>query len=137
MQEKFSLKINYFLKLKKRKNIYCKLFGTNLIKLNLTVCTNNKISIYMPFLITGNTDEYNSCSGYYNDICYTTTSEDGTDITLEDRRKKFIGEDKIVCQEDCVFSKYEHESSKVRCLCNAKESSTSITEMTISKEKIS
>ena len=122
--------------LKVEYDVYCKLFGTNVIKLNLTVCTNSKISIYMPFLIPGNADEYNSCSGYYNDICYTMTSEDGTDITLEDRQKKFIGEDKIVFQEDCFFSQYENETSKVKCLCKAKKSLTSIAEMTISKEKI-
>ena len=117
-------------------DVYCKLFGTNLIKLNLTVCENSKISIYIPFILTGNVDEYNSSSGYYNDICYTTTSEDGTDITLNDRKTNYIGEDKIVCQKDCFFSKYESESSKAKCSCNVKESSTSITEMSINKDKL-
>ena len=41
-------------------DVYCKLFGTNLIKLNLTVCNNSKISIYVPFIITDNLDKYNS-----------------------------------------------------------------------------
>ena len=46
----------------------------------------------MPFEITENIDKYNRSSGYYNDICYTTTSEDGTDITLKDRRTNFMNE---------------------------------------------
>ena len=46
-------------------DVYCKLFGTNLIKLNLTVCSNSKISIYTPIIITENIDKYNSSSGYY------------------------------------------------------------------------
>ena len=117
-------------------DVYCKLFGKNLIKLNLTACANSKISIYMPSKLYGNIDEYNSSSGYYNDICYTTTSEDGTDITLKDRKTNYLGEDKIICQEDCIFSKYESESSKAKCSCNVKESSTSITEMSIDKDKL-
>ena len=92
---------------------------------------------YMPFLLTGNIDEYNSSSGYYNDICYTTTSEDGTDITLNDRKTNYIGEDKIVCQEDCIFTKYDYTTSQAICSCDVKESSSSVKDlMTIDKMKI-
>lgn len=38
-------------------DIYCKLFGTNLKKLNLSACENSKILIYIPFTIDGNKDE--------------------------------------------------------------------------------
>ena len=41
-------------------DVYCKLFGTNLIKLNLTVCENSKITISIPFIITGNLDKFKS-----------------------------------------------------------------------------
>ena len=63
-------------------NVYAKLFGKNLIKLNLTVCEKSKISISIPIIINEPIDKLNTKSGYYNDICYTTTSEDGTDILL-------------------------------------------------------
>ena len=117
-------------------DVYCKLFGTNLVKLNLTVCENKKISINIPFLLNGNIDEYNRSSGYYNDICYSTTSEDGTDITIKDRQTNYIIEDKIVCQEDCVFSNYDHKKYKAQCLCNVKDSSESFSSMTINKTKL-
>ena len=42
-----------------------------------------------------NLDKLNSSRGYYNDICYTTTTEHGTDITLKDRRKEYINGNKI------------------------------------------
>ena len=90
--------------LKVEYNVYAKLFGKNLINLNLTICEKNKVSIYIPFIINENIDKYNSSSGYYNDICYTTTSEDGTDILLKDRQKEFLDKDKVVCQEGCDFS---------------------------------
>ena len=37
-----------------------------------------------------NIDKYNSSSGYYNDMCYITSSYYGTDISLKDRRNDFI-----------------------------------------------
>jgi len=72
--------------LKVEYDVYAKLSGNNLINLNLTVCENNKISIFMPIILTGNLDKYNQSSKYYNDICYTTISEDGTDIILKDTK---------------------------------------------------
>ena len=83
-----ALKIEY--------DVYAKLFRNNLIKLNLTICEKSKISVYIPIIINEPLDEYNSSSGYYNDICYTITSEDGTDILLKDRQNDFIDKDKIV-----------------------------------------
>ena len=117
-------------------DVYCKLFGTNLIKLNLTVCSKSKISIYKLIELTDNLDKYNISSGFYNDICYTTTSEDGTDITLKDRQKNFIKEDKIVCQENCVFAEYNYTTSKAVCSCEVKEASSSFSDMKINKTKI-
>ena len=117
-------------------NIFSKLFGTNLIQLNLTVCSNSKILIYAPFKLNGNSDKYNKSSGYYNDICYTTTSEDGTDITLKDRKKHFIEGNNIVCQENCEFSKYNSNSMKAECTCKIKESSSSKIYININKTKL-
>ena len=117
-------------------DVYSKLFGTNLIKLNLTVCENSKISIFTPFAIAENIDEYNSSSGYYNDICYTTTSEAGTDIPLKDRQTNYIDGDKIVCQEGCKFIKYDIQKSKATCSCNVEKTPLSISDMNINKTKL-
>ena len=65
-------------------DVYYKLNGRNLIKLNLSYCNDVKIDISIPHILTGNIDELNSSSNYYNDICYTSTSDSGTDITLKD-----------------------------------------------------
>ena len=64
-------------------DIYCKLNGTNLIKLNKSVCENSKISLSIPIGIKEDIDKLNISSDYYNDICYTVTSESGTDICVE------------------------------------------------------
>jgi len=45
-------------------DIYCKLYGTNLVKLNLTVCENYKIDLSVPVKITEDIDKLNVNSGY-------------------------------------------------------------------------
>ena len=122
--------------LKVEYDVYAKLFGNNLVKLNLSVCGKSKISISIPMIINGHLDKFNSSSGYYNDICYTTTSEDGTDILLKDRQKEFIERDYVVCQEDCDFSEYDYETFVAKCVCEAKESDESYADMNINQAKI-
>ena len=122
--------------LKVEYDVYAKLFGKNLIKLNLTICENSKISISIPIIINEHLDKLNISSGYYNDICYTTTSEDGTDILLKDRQNEFIDKNKIVCQEDCDFSDYDYNTFVAKCSCKVKECSNSFADMNINKSKL-
>ena len=99
-------------------DVYYKLNGTNLIKLNLSYCTDTKIDISIPVKISGNIDIHNSSSGYYNDLCYKTKSDIGTDITLKDRKNEFIENNKTVCQDNCIFSDYDNKIKKamfMRC----------------------
>ena len=118
-------------------NVYCKSSeGGNLIKLNLTICSNNKISIFIPIKFTENIDKLNSSSGYYNDVCYTTSSEDGTDISLKDRQTEFIEKNKTICQDDCQFSEYDYDTLKAKCSCNVKEVPSTIADMNINKAKL-
>ena len=117
-------------------NVYSKLSGKNLVKLNLTICENAKIYINIPIEINGNVDKLNTSSGYFNDICYATTSEDGTDISLQDRKKEYIDGDNIICQDDCEFSSYNSEYKSARCDCFAKEFNSSYIDMTIIKNKL-
>ena len=115
-------------------DIYYKINETNLIQLNLSPCEKVKIEISLPIEIFEDLDKVNSSSGYFNDICYLTTSESGTDISLEDRKKDFIEGNKTICQENCVFSKYENKNAK--CLCKAKGFESFIDNMKIDKNKL-
>ena len=134
--------------LKVEYDIYARLFGKNLINLNLTVCENSKITISIPIAISDQLEKLNSSSEYYNDICYTTTSEDenekkeikkkknGTDIIMKDRQNEFIDKDRVVCQDGCFFSEYNYDISKAKCLCSVKKCSESYADMHIDKSKI-
>ena len=115
-------------------DVYSKLSGENLIKLNLSICQNSSISLLIPVEISENFDQLNSSSEYYNDICYTTTSTSGTDISLKDRKNEFTS--KTVCQEDCDISDYNYTLKKVNCSCKVKESSNSFLDMNINTTKL-
>ena len=86
--------------------------------------------------LTENLDELNSSSAYYNDICYSTTSESGTYIPINDRKKEFIEGNKTICQDGCQFSEYDYINQKATCSCKAEESSNSIFDMNINKTKL-
>jgi len=115
-------------------DVYCKLNGSNLIKLNLSVCQNIKISLSIPIEITGSLDKLNSSSEYYNDICYTTISKSGTDIILKDRKDEYVNN--TVCQDDCDFSDYNYTIKRANCSCKFKESSSSFADMNINIAKL-
>ena len=115
-------------------DVYAKLDGEKLTKLSLNSCENNKISLSIPVNNIDNIDKLNVKSGYYNDFCYTATSDRGTDITLRDRKNEYPS--KTVCQDDCVFIDYNYTTKKAKCSCEAKESKTSFADMKINKKKL-
>jgi len=117
-------------------DVYYKLNGSNLEKLDISICENEKILLSIPVTITENLDVLNSSSGYYNDICYITTSDNGTDIPLKDRQKEYIEGNKTVCQDDCDFAEYDKINQKVLCSCKPKESSETFDLMNINKTKL-
>ena len=117
-------------------DIYYNLSGIKLEKLNTSICYKDNINLFIPLELTENIESLNSTSGYFNDICYTTTSESGTDISLNDRKNEFINNNKAVCQEDCEFSEYDAINKKVKCSCDVKQSSESFAYMYINKTKL-
>ena len=117
--------------------VYYPLFNTNLIKLNLTVCQDTKIDLSIPINITENLDKVNTSSGYYNDICYTFTSDEGTDISLADRKNDFIDNNLTVCEEGCDFTDFNSSIGKATCSCFANtNTSFKIGDLVIDKDKL-
>ena len=121
--------------------IYYDIFGelnnsNHLVKLNKSICEEERISLFIPFEIKENIDIYNFSSGYYNDICYIVASDDGIDLALEDRRKIYLQENHIICQDDCDFIRYDKETQLVECSCKVKESSLFFEDLKIDKIKL-
>ena len=100
--------------------VYYPLYNSSLIKLDLEICKGTKIHISIPVKINEIIDKYNSSGNYYNDHCYKSTSEKGTDITLNDRRNEFIDKNMTLCEEHCILIDYNYELEQVKCSCDVK-----------------
>ena len=101
--------------------VYYPLYSSNnLTKLNLSSCKDTKIEISIAVKINDTLDKHNSSSGYYNNICYKTTSESGTDISLKDRRNEFVENNMTLCEENCELIDYNYEKGKAKCSCDVK-----------------
>ena len=114
---------------------YYPLNNKNLVKLNLTSCKDSEIEISIPIVLTDDIDKINPNSDYYDDICYTYTSEDGTDILLSDRKNNFVNKNLTLCEEDCNFNGYKN--GKAKCSCKVKTNSTTkIGDIVFDKNKL-
>ena len=117
--------------------VYYSSNGIESEKLNLSVCKGLKIGISIPVSINEeDIDKYNPSSNYYNDICYPYTSENGTDITLDDRKKEFVEKNMTLCEEDCDFKEYDSKTENVLCSCDVKIKLPLISEISFNKEKL-
>ena len=120
-------------------DIYYKIYdinGTYLKKLNLSVCKDINIDLSIHIVLNEDIDKLNVSGGYFNDICYPTTSDSGTDLTLDDRRKEFIDSNETVCQEECYLSDYDKVNQRAKCSCKAKESVLSFIDMKINTSEL-
>ena len=107
----------------------------NLNKLDLSLCKDTKIEISISVQINDTLDKYNSSSDYYNDICTTITSSDGTDITLKDRRNDFVDNNMSLCEENCELIDYIQENDKAKCSCDVKLSLASFDNLNFDKNE--
>ena len=78
---------------------------TRLVKLDLSVCKNNRIHLSIPISLPESTDldKLNVSGKYLNDRCYPATSDSGTDITIKDRRDEFVKQNQTISKEDCII----------------------------------
>ena len=104
--------------------------------LDLSDCSEKEISISVP----ANLDDdilslYNDLdkSGYnffdendpfYNDICMTYTTENGTDMSIYDRKQEIEDKGKNLCQSGCKLSNYNSTNKKVKCSCDVNNKKT-------------
>ena len=106
-------------------------------QLDLTVCEGEGISILIDANMTeGEEDFYNKKSGYYNDICYTFTSDSGTDMTLQDRQNEFADNNKSLCEAGCDFVKYHANLKQAECNCEVKTNLNLVSDISVDKSKL-
>ena len=92
----------------------------NEIDLNYCIKAGVNISIYIPININESIlFKYDPNNSYYNDICYTYTTENGTDISLYDRKNEY-NNNMILCTVNCNYSGYDLDEKQVICQCQPK-----------------
>ena len=96
-------------------------------KLNLSICENITIDIYIPVVLSEKLqnlyeelkdmgyDLFDINSPFYHDICTPYTSSDGTDVPLNDRINYYYNNEETICQSNCKFSDYLMESQYLKC----------------------
>ena len=90
-------------------------------KLELSECKDALIDLDIPVSI--NEDllfKYDPENEYYVDECYPYTSENGTDIILNDRRQEYIDNNMSLCENKCSYNGYDEDTKKVSCVCEPK-----------------
>ena len=109
-------------------------------KLNLSICSNITIDIYIPVILSEKIqnlynelkdlgyDLFDINSPFYQDICTPYKSSDGTDVTLNDRVNYFYNNNETTCQSNCKFSDYLMDSQYVKCDCEITNSEINIRE---------
>ena len=116
--------------------VYYPLYNANLIKLDLDVCKDTKVEFIYPSSMKGNMDLFNASSGYFNDICYTFTTDKNTDLSLKERQKDFVEKNKTKCEELCDFKELDEINQKVICACEVKINLPFIKEIKFDKVKL-
>jgi hypothetical protein len=94
----------------------------NKSKLDLnTYCKNEFIYLNIPVKIDEeNLFKYDPNSEYYTDDCYPYTSENGTDILLNDRHKEYNDNNMSLCESNCNYIGYKKETKESKCECTIK-----------------
>ena len=81
---------------------------------------------------------FNLNDSFYNDICSKYTSENGTDLTLADRKELIYDSNNNItgCQEGCSFQSVNLMTNKVICNCfiQKEQINTNITKINFDKE---
>ena len=110
----------------------------NKSRLDLKYCEEILIKLNIPVSIDeNNLFKYDPNSEYYRDSCYSYTTENGTDIILNDRKKEFSNNNLSLCEINCNYSGYNIEDKHSSCDCHIKNKMDLISEIVDNPNKLS
>ena len=117
--------------------VYYPLNSKNLHQLDMGICEGIDILIGFPANISQDEDFlYHKDSSYYNDICYTYTNANGTDVTIEDRQNDYIDNNRSVCDEGCKYIAFDNITRIADCSCEIKLNIPFVSQIVIDKNKL-
>jgi len=113
-------------------------------KLNLSVCNEIPIDIYVPLVLSKEIQNlhnelkdlgynlFDINDKFYQDICTPYKSPNNTDVLLSDRKNFYYNNDETQCQPGCSVSNYSIEKQFLKCECSV--SNTEINTKNIKEE---
>ena len=102
----------------------------NKSKLELDECKDILVDLDIPVNINGDDIvKYDPESEYYTDECYPYTTENGTDIIINDRIDEYNNNNMSLCEKNCEFNGYEENTKKAQCKCKTKSKVDNISEI--------
>ena len=109
----------------------------NYQKLNLSICNDIKINLFLPKNISEEElYKHNLSSDFYNDNCFPYTSENGTDVTLEDRKNEYINNNLFICESNCKFVGYDKNANYINCECKIKNEINIFSSIKLDKDEL-
>ena len=117
-------KIEYNIEKTKIPIIEYQLFTKDGEKLNLSECYDNDEDVNISIPVDINEDEefiYNPNSDFYQDKCFTYTSEYETDLTIYDRKINYNKKYLSLCEKDCEYMGYINLNQSSKCKCKIKK----------------
>jgi len=100
------------------------------VQLELSHCKNSLIDFDIPVSINEKElFKHDPTSEYYSNECFPYTSENGTDILLNDRKEEFIEHNLSLCENKCTYNGYNKNSKKVSCECEVRSKEFVISEI--------
>ena len=112
-------------------------------KLNLSYCENTKAKVYVPFIMDEKTEElydniknqgydpFDEWDKFYREICTPYTSENGTDVLLDDR-EEFIYTSLVnasLCPSGCNYSEFYVQKKFIKCECDTNTSGIEVLDL--------
>jgi len=102
----------------------------NMSKLDLSYCNSEHININIPVSVDeNNLFKYDPNNKYYIDDCTPYTTDEGTDILLNDRHNEYNNNNMSLCENNCTFKGYETDSKNSKCECDIKNKQIIISEI--------
>ena len=109
----------------------------NKSKLDLKYC-NETIKLNIPVSIDENSlYKYDPNSEFYTDNCFSYTTDNGTDIILNDRKQEFKDNNMSLCENNCTYINYDKNTKQSACSCYIKNKMDLISEIIDNPNKLS
>ena len=109
------------------------------IPLALNICQETPITLSYPILKNISEDaifKHDPNGEYYNDICCPYTTENKTDIILNDRKKEYNNNNLGLCENNCTLIGYNNKTKRSECNCEVKTNFNNFNDIMKNKDKI-